>query len=354
MSAEDETFDIDLYGDDPEDDELPQYQAIAGNPQTHTDNITSSNDTIQTSDTAPVTSDRPVKALDAAHTSLNSTLSPLDVAHASSNAPGTQGVKRKAPTDEHDHDDSQQHDERPLDHGAQISLKLTDLQWWTTEEDLRYFCAQSHTEAELVEVAFGEHKQNGKSKGEAYLEFKTPQAAGMAKREIEEANAKLDAGSKANVTGKTKISVWYTAPGNPFRVRDGQSKKDIPSKYGQQGAYNNHNRGGYAGRGRGGYNARGGGQWSNQTNSNNSNNTFNNAMPGGYNNMGFAGFPAMAMNQSTMMNNMMGMMGMGMQGMMNARGGANMMNRGGWNNGQGYQQAGYDAGWDSSKKARKE
>lgn len=360
MSAEDETFDIDLYGDEPEGEDLA-HREDQHDTQDDTHATRDSTATVQHSQNGSqeLTDDggqqSQVKSINTASTQSNS--------EASTTQSSSQGVKRKATDDAGENAAPQQHDERPLDQGAQVSLKLTELQWWTTEEDLRYFCAQSNTEAELVEIAFGEHKQNGKSKGEAYLEFTSPQAAGMAKRQIEKANAEVEVGGKTNVVGKTKISVWYTAPGNPFKVREGQSKKDVSGgKYNQQGAYNNYNRGGFAGgRGRGGYNARGGGQWSNQ-NANNSN-TYNNGMMGGFGNMGFNSFPGMAMNQNAMMSNMMAgagfnmaAMGMGIPGMMNARGGANMMNRGGWNGGmaQGYQQASFGQGWDSNKKPRKE
>ena len=69
-------------------------------------------------------------------------------------APQTQGLKRKEGADD-----------RPLDPGATSALFLSDLHWWITDDDIRGWANQSQCEDELVEVTFGEHKINGKSKG---------------------------------------------------------------------------------------------------------------------------------------------------------------------------------------------
>lgn len=348
MSGEDETFDIDLYGDDPQDEEAV--------------------DRATTRAVVPVSNEpgQEVHLREATQTSRAQDLSGVDNGQAGDGtpkqdlpiAPISQGRKRKA-TDELS--DAQNMQEQPVEPGAQHSIKLSELQWWTTEEDLRSYCATSDVEHELVEIAFNEHKINGKSKGEAYLEFKTTRAAFLTKRAIERDSER----DSSRSGGKSSISVWYTAPGNPFKVREGQGKKDASGKYGnnQQGAYNHfpsHNRGGYGGRGRGNYNNAGrGGQWQGQQQQNQSNG-FGNQMMGGFGGMPFGGFNPMSMNQN-MMNTMMSAasgfgMGMNMPNMMGARGGGNMMNRGGWNGGRGGAPGnnGANTGWDSNKKARKD
>lgn len=52
-----------------------------------------------------------------------------------------------------------------VDAGATLALRLGELEWWTTEEDIRGWANAAGVESDLVEVIFNEHKVNGKSKG---------------------------------------------------------------------------------------------------------------------------------------------------------------------------------------------
>ena len=65
-----------------------------------------------------------------------------------------QGVKRKETSDE-----------RPIGHGATNALMISDLHWWTTEDDIRGWANEAGAEDELRDLTFSEHKVNGKSKG---------------------------------------------------------------------------------------------------------------------------------------------------------------------------------------------
>ncbi len=65
-----------------------------------------------------------------------------------------QGVKRKETSDE-----------RPIDHGATNALMISELHWWTTEDDIRGWANDAGAEDELKDLTFSEHKVNGKSKG---------------------------------------------------------------------------------------------------------------------------------------------------------------------------------------------
>lgn len=68
-----------------------------------------------------------------------------------------QGAKRSA-------EDTDQ-DMREIDQGATTSIKLSELQWWTTEDEIRGWANQAGAEDQLREITFNEHKVNGKSKG---------------------------------------------------------------------------------------------------------------------------------------------------------------------------------------------
>jgi len=65
----------------------------------------------------------------------------------------TQGVKRKSP------------DDRPVDNNASTALFVSDLHWWTTDDDVRGWINAAECEDELKDITFSEHKVNGKSKG---------------------------------------------------------------------------------------------------------------------------------------------------------------------------------------------
>ncbi|KYG46705.1 hypothetical protein M433DRAFT_189002 [Acidomyces richmondensis BFW] len=228
MSAEDDTFEIDIYGDE---EPVPEPAKESGR----------NGQEVAEKQAAPESD------------AQDSKQPPVDA----SSAP--HGVKRKAP-DEHEEQRGQTHDStaangqyidnRPVDPGAMLALKLGELHWWTTEEDLRGFCARAGAEEELQDLSFGEHKINGKSKGEAYLEFSTLQAATAVKREIEAAKAKESSGLR-----KIPYTVTFWPVGNPYRTGAGVGGKKEFSQANRGGAYNSPTgtRGGFGG-GRGGFN----------------------------------------------------------------------------------------------------
>ena len=78
-------------------------------------------------------------------------------------APRQQGVKRKETSDE-----------RPIDPGATNALLVSDLHWWITEDDIRGWANQAGCEDELKDVTFSEHKVNGKSKGYVHSSLAQP------------------------------------------------------------------------------------------------------------------------------------------------------------------------------------
>nr|POE90209.1 hypothetical protein CFP56_20676 [Quercus suber] len=343
MSTDEDTFDIDIYGDDhaalepkPNDSTQVNGHDSAGYVQHEANESAAASEQTLGAEAAAEDEidfdikDEPTEEQESRPPSTNTA--------RSQSAPQTQGTKRKVEDVEGAEQDQQteqpsyeeQVDDRPVDQGATTALKLAELHWWTNEEDLRQFCAEADAESELTELAFGEHKINGKSKGEAYLEFSSLQAATATKHVIvRAAQVKEESGVK-----KTPFTVYFTAGGNPFRTAQGSTgKKEFQQSTGRGGAYNsfNNNRGGFVGRGnfnnnaaRGGFNA----------NNNNNNMMQNRATPpqqGGWGMNGMGGFganPMMAAGYGNMAS-MGGFGNMNRGGMMN---GMNMMGRGGFPN----------------------
>lgn len=65
-----------------------------------------------------------------------------------------QGTKRK-----------QEDDGRPVDSTATSALMINELNWWTTDDDIRGWARAVEAEDEIKDLTFSEHKINGKSKG---------------------------------------------------------------------------------------------------------------------------------------------------------------------------------------------
>lgn len=376
MATEDDNFDIDIYGDDPSQQEAaPAQQADAGG--------TNPEDYIDFSDDEGPPAGGPKDSAAQPNTADQLDKTSTTEAKAQDTPQPQQGTKRKADDSEYPEDQSygyeswQQADDSYANATSitnnpyrKPALLLNELQWWTTEDDLRSYCAAAGVEDALKDVSFGEHKVNGKCWGEAYLEFESTSAADKVKVKIEEAVQ-----SSANATGakRKEWTVQFAEVGSGFKMPPGAPPGQ--QKQGQGGYHNN--RGGYNDRGRGnfrggfnrggGYGGRGGGYQQSNPSQGGWGNNGGMGMNGGMNGMnnmggmnGMGGHMGMGGFNPAMMANMMGMgnmgnfngmnrggMGMNMMGRGNMMGGNNMgmMNSGGWSGGGGFQgQQGWQGG----------
>ncbi|KAJ3048297.1 hypothetical protein HK097_010697 [Rhizophlyctis rosea] len=100
----------------------------------------------------------------------------------------------------------------PFDPSLPRGLFLEDLTWWTTDEDIQLALTDAGVAPYLVpnELAFSEHRVNGKSKGTCYMLFRHPDACQAAKVFFES----IEIHSR-------KPTVKFSMPGattNPFRT----------------------------------------------------------------------------------------------------------------------------------------
>ncbi|RKP08084.1 hypothetical protein THASP1DRAFT_30113 [Thamnocephalis sphaerospora] len=117
---------------------------------------------------------------------------------------------------------------------------IDDTVKWTSEDDLRNIAKEAGVGQQVKDVVFQEHRNNGKSKGVAYMEFTAVEAAEVMK-------TVLDA---TELDGKRPLVNYTRAAGNPFRGMG----KDMDGRHKRH-----HNHGNMSGGGGGGSNGTGGG-----------------------------------------------------------------------------------------------
>lgn len=342
MTNNDDNFDIDIYGNgEGMDDESKAYVKEENEKRLKEEDQDAD---IQSSKIEPS------PQADTKHTLKQESEAPLTPATTAASSVKQEDLKRESSIEDSKPRQLQQgtkrkgeSDERRIDAGATNALMLSDLHWWTTEDDIRSWANDAGAEDELKDVTFSEHKVNGKSKGQAFVEFSSPQASTALKRRIESGTINA---ATAGGNGNRKFSVVFAnASNNPFKTlpkdAPARAKEDRAQRAGSSTPYSQPQhqnetgfRGnGYRGRGGGGYNSRGG-NFQNNQNTYNNNRNFSapmNGTAGGFNN---GGNPSFQNGMPNMMNNFAnntfnprgGMNRGGMGGMRGGRGGNQQMN----------------------------
>ncbi|KAL9130720.1 MAG: hypothetical protein Q9217_001157 [Psora testacea] len=258
MASEEDNFDIDIYGVGGEEytfvgqretqaeAETSQMDGDAEGPVSNRPSHETTVSTNGVTDQPDVKKEIHTLSSGVAQKIASTDESTTETIHLPKQAPQTQGIRRK----------DGEEDDRHVDPGATTALFVSELHWWVTDDDIRGWANQSQCEDELEDVTFSEHKVNGKSKGQAYILFKSMQAATAAKQKIET----FGEGQQY----AKKFTVGYSNPyTNPFKTlpKDGPMRNNASANNNRPngGPMQSYSGRGYRGGRGGGYNDRGGG-----------------------------------------------------------------------------------------------
>ena len=151
MASEEDTFELDLDGDYEDPDALKIPSQMDGTADDEEDLDDASDDEVTITVDGPSSASQAV--LEEEPSSQYRDFREEDATDDPATLP-PKYTKRKSPADD-----------RPLDHNATHAITLSELHWYTTEDDIRGWINQAGCEDELKQITFSEHKVNGKSKG---------------------------------------------------------------------------------------------------------------------------------------------------------------------------------------------
>ncbi|GHJ87742.1 hypothetical protein NliqN6_4144 [Naganishia liquefaciens] len=188
---------------------------------------------------------------------------------------------------------------------------LDGLNWWTTDEDIVAAAAQANVPIDIRDVTFAEHKINGKSRGQAFVECHDQDGARRLRewfngREFQGKQITTVLGS--SITGNPyklipkEPNSKYGKPDGPPGAPRGPASGGFADRGGRGGG-----RGGFVPRGRGGYAGGRGGHMGGG---------YSSGPPGGYQNGPSGGMSNNMGGNASNMGRMGNMGGMNMPGMM--------------------------------------
>jgi hypothetical protein len=164
-TADEDNFDIDIYGDgeDHSAENPPTGEAAAAVKEDADDIVI---DVEKPNDAKPTNTQSDATA-GAADSKMANSTEPDNKPRAIATVGGgrTENTLPKPPPKKQGTKRKGSEDDRPLEPGATNAFTVSDLHWWSTDDDIRGWVNQADCEDELKDITFSEHKVNGKSKG---------------------------------------------------------------------------------------------------------------------------------------------------------------------------------------------